>query len=63
MRYGDAFDRLGQLRGNTQQLVKEFNQTEPAESDALQKKMLMAFELRWKLEELMLMPARESLCR
>ena len=35
MRYGDVFDRLGELRGNTQQLVKEFNRSEPPEPAAL----------------------------
>lgn len=60
MRYGDAFDRLGELRDNTQQLVKEFNRTEQPEPAALSKKILMAFELRWKLEELVLMPALQD---
>ena len=60
MRYGDAFDRLGQLRGNTQQLVKAFNTTDQHEPASLLKKILMAFELRWKLEELVLMPALQD---
>jgi hypothetical protein len=60
MRYADAFDRLDQLRGNTQRLVKEFNTTEPTDPAALSKKILMAFELRWKLEELVLMPALQD---
>ena len=60
MRYGDAFDRLGELRDNTQQPVKEFNRTEQPEPAALLTKILMAFEWRWKLEELVLMPALQD---
>jgi hypothetical protein len=60
MRYGDAFDRLGELRATTQQLVKEFTLTESPEPGALLKKILIAFELRWKLEELVLMPALQD---
>lgn len=60
MRYGDVFDRLGELQGNTQQLVKEFNRSEQPEPAVLLKKILMAFELRWKLEELVLMPALQD---
>jgi hypothetical protein len=57
MRYGDAFDRLGQLRSDTQKLVDVFLRTESPAPAATMKKILLAFELRWKLEELVLMPA------
>lgn len=57
MRYGDALDRLGQLRSNTQLLVNDFTSREPSVAAPLLKKILLAFELRWKLEELVLMPA------
>lgn len=57
MLYDDAFDRLGQLRSNTQQLVKDYNGRDQRGPAALLKKILLAFELRWKLEELVLMPA------
>lgn len=55
---GDALDRLRQLRSNTQKLVNDFTSQElpPAPASSL-KKILLAFELRWKLEELVLMPA------
>jgi hypothetical protein len=57
MRYGDALDRLGQLRSNTQQLVGDFMSRDASHAAPLLKKILLAFELRWKLEELVLMPA------
>lgn len=60
MRYADAFDRLSELRGNTHELVEEFNRTEQPEPAVLLKKILLAFELRWKLEELVLMPALQD---
>ena len=58
MHHLTALDRLvGQLRSNTQQLVNDFSRCDPAAPAQSLKKILMAFELRWKLEELVLMPA------
>jgi hypothetical protein len=56
-RYIDAFDRLRGLRSSTEHLVKEYAQR-PQRGPAEQlKKILLAFELRWKLEDLVLIPA------
>ena len=57
MHNGNALDRLGQLRSNTHKLVRDFSDPNPAVPAQPLKKILLAFELRWKLEELVLMPA------
>lgn len=57
MRYDDALDRLGQLRSSTQRLVGDFMSSEPSAAAPMLRKILLAFEWRWKLEDLVLMPA------
>jgi hypothetical protein len=56
-RHVDAFDRLRSLRSSTEHLVKEHTQGSQRGPAAQLKKILLAFELRWKLEELVLIPA------
>jgi hypothetical protein len=57
MQQGDAFDRIGKLRGSTRKLCDEFMQVAQQGSPQLLKKILLALELRWKIEELVLIPA------
>ena len=57
MSHGDAFDRIVTLRSSTRKLFEEYTQVAPPGPPRLLKKILLALELRWKLEELVLMPA------
>jgi hypothetical protein len=60
MPYRDAFDRISELRRSTRKLFDEYVQLSPGRQPALLKKILLALELRWKLEELVLIPALRS---
>lgn len=57
MQPGDAFDRIGRLRSSTRKLFDEYMQVAQDGPPQLLKKMLLALELRWKIEELVLIPA------
>lgn len=60
MPYRDAFDRISELRRSTRRLFDEYVQLPAGSQRALRKKILLALELRWKLEELVLFPALRS---
>jgi len=60
MSQADAFDRIEKLRSSTRKLFEEYTQTESQGSTHLLKKLLLALELRWKLEELVLLPALQG---
>ncbi len=56
----NAFERLSELRGSTQLLINEYMKPTQRGSDLLLRQILLAFELTWKLEELVLMPALQD---
>jgi hypothetical protein len=60
MSQADAFDRIATLRSSTRKLFEEYTQVESQGAPQLLKKLLLALELRWKLEELVLLPALQG---
>lgn len=60
MSQADAFDRIETLRSSTRTLFEEYTQVESQAPPQLLKKLLLALELRWKLEELVLLPALQG---
>lgn len=59
MRYADAFDRIDRLSGTTSRLFNAYINA-PERSPQLLERVLMALELRWRMEDLVLIPALES---
>ncbi len=57
MHISDAFDRIHQLRGNTRRLFDAFSQDAPLGSPQALHKVLLALELRWKIEDVVLIPS------
>ena len=59
MRYADAFDRIDRLSGATSRLFNAYINT-PERSPQLLERVLMALELRWCMEDSVLIPALEG---
>ncbi len=59
MHHDDASVRLGKLRASTRKLFDEYIDL-PGRHPQLQKKILLALEMRWKLEDSVLIPALQD---
>jgi hypothetical protein len=57
MQSADAFDRINRLDGSTRKLFDAYTQVAPRPSPPLVKKVLLALELRWRIEDLVLIPS------
>ena len=60
MRYADAFERMDQLHSSTHKLLEQYTNVAHRGPPQLLKKVLLALELRWKLEDLVLIPALQD---
>jgi hypothetical protein len=57
MYHADAFDRIDGLDRATRKLFDDYTQVERLPSPLLSQKLLLALELRWKIEEAVLIPS------
>jgi hypothetical protein len=57
MHHADAFDRINRLHGSTRKLFDAYTQVAPPPSPLLLQKVLLALELRWKIEDGVLIPS------